>query len=168
MLTVLVLAGLDTMRGTMGYLFQHLAEHPEHRQRLIQEPELIPSAVEEVAALLHDHLRRRAEGDALPSSTAFSQLWATWSTGSYMNRDQRVSARRRVRDRPRAQQSHGLRQRSPPLPGHAFRTAELQLAVEEWLRIIPDFHVAAAEPLEERGGGAMMTLTRSAAWEVPS
>ena len=46
---------------------------------------------------------------------------------------------------------------------------ELQLAVEEWLRIIPDFHVAAAEPLEERGGGAMMTLTRlPLAWEVPS
>ena len=46
-LTVLVLAGLDTTRGQLGYLFRHLAEHPDDRHRLIAEPELIPSAVEE-------------------------------------------------------------------------------------------------------------------------
>ena len=48
MLTVLVLAGLDTTRATLGYIFRHLATHPEHRRRLVEEPELIPSAVEEV------------------------------------------------------------------------------------------------------------------------
>jgi cytochrome P450 len=47
MLTVLVLAGLDTTRATLGYLFRHLAARPDHRRRLIDEPELIPSAVEE-------------------------------------------------------------------------------------------------------------------------
>ena len=44
---MLVLAGLDTTRGQLGYLFRHLAENPEDRHRLIAEPELIPSAVEE-------------------------------------------------------------------------------------------------------------------------
>jgi len=48
MLTVLVLAGLDTTRGQLGYMFRHLAEHPDHRRMLIDQPELIPSAVEEV------------------------------------------------------------------------------------------------------------------------
>ena len=47
MLTVLVLAGLDTTRATLGYIFWHLATHPEHRRRLVDEPELIPFAVEE-------------------------------------------------------------------------------------------------------------------------
>ena len=28
MLTVLVLAGLDTTRATLGYMFRHLATHP--------------------------------------------------------------------------------------------------------------------------------------------
>ena len=64
MLTVLVLAGLDTTRAELGYMFRHLAAHPEHRRALVDDPELIPSAVEEVAAVLHDHLRRRAQGDA--------------------------------------------------------------------------------------------------------
>ncbi len=46
---------------------------------------------------------------------------------------------------------------------------ELSLAVEEWLRVIPDFHIAAEAPLSERGGGSMMTLTRlPLVWEVPS
>ena len=48
MLTVLVLAGLDTTRAELGYMFRHLAAHPEHRRALIDDPELIPSAVEEI------------------------------------------------------------------------------------------------------------------------
>ena len=47
-LTVLVLAGLDTTRAQLGYMFRHLALHPEDRRRLIEEPEIIPYAVEEV------------------------------------------------------------------------------------------------------------------------
>ncbi|HEX6388769.1 MAG TPA: cytochrome P450, partial [Solirubrobacteraceae bacterium] len=47
MLTVLVLAGLDTTRGELGYLFKHLAEHPEHRKLLIDDPSVTPLAVEE-------------------------------------------------------------------------------------------------------------------------
>jgi alkylation response protein AidB-like acyl-CoA dehydrogenase len=44
---------------------------------------------------------------------------------------------------------------------------ELQLAVEEWLRVIPDFRIATDEELSERGGGAMMTLTRlPLVWDV--
>jgi hypothetical protein len=44
---------------------------------------------------------------------------------------------------------------------------ELSLAVEEWLRVIPDFRIAADAPLSERGGGAMMTLTQlPLVWEV--
>ena len=48
MLTVLVLAGLDTTRAELGYMFRHLATHPDHRRALIDDPEIIPSAVEEV------------------------------------------------------------------------------------------------------------------------
>jgi hypothetical protein len=46
----------------------------------------------------------------------------------------------------------------------------MQLAVEEWLRVIPDFHIAAdAHDLRERGGGSMMTLIDlPLAWEVSS
>ena len=35
---------------------------------------------------------------------------------------------------------------------------EMQIGVEEWLRVIPDFELATDEELIERGGGSMMAL----------
>jgi cytochrome P450/ferredoxin len=47
MCTVLVLAGLDTTRGQLGYLFQYLAEHPDVRQQILADPSLVPACIEE-------------------------------------------------------------------------------------------------------------------------
>jgi len=44
---VLLLAGLDTVKSQLGYMFYHLATHPEDRQRIIDEPEIAAAAVEE-------------------------------------------------------------------------------------------------------------------------
>jgi len=43
----LLLAGLDTVVNTFGFVAQFLATHPEHRRRLVQHPDLVPQAVEE-------------------------------------------------------------------------------------------------------------------------
>jgi len=44
---------------------------------------------------------------------------------------------------------------------------EMALAVQEWLRVVPDFQIAGDADLVERGGGSMMTLMRlPLAWEV--
>ena len=44
---------------------------------------------------------------------------------------------------------------------------EMKIAVEEWLRVIPDFRIASEGELSERGGSSMMTLTSlPLAWEV--
>jgi hypothetical protein len=43
----------------------------------------------------------------------------------------------------------------------------MQVVVSEWLAQVPDFEVAAGEPLLERGGGAMMSLAAlPLRWEV--
>jgi cytochrome P450 len=44
---LLLIAGVDTTWSGIGSSLWHLATHPEDRMRLVQEPELIPSAVEE-------------------------------------------------------------------------------------------------------------------------
>jgi cytochrome P450 len=46
-LFLLLLAGIDTTWSTIGSALWHLARHPEDRQRLAAEPELIDTAVEE-------------------------------------------------------------------------------------------------------------------------
>ncbi|HEY1970855.1 MAG TPA: cytochrome P450 [Pseudonocardia sp.] len=53
---MLFVAGLDTVTAGLGFCFRFLAEHPEHRRQLVEHPELIPSAVEEllrVHAFIH-------------------------------------------------------------------------------------------------------------------
>jgi cytochrome P450 len=47
-LFILMLGGLHTVRGTLGFTMIALSENPDQRQRLIADPSLIPSAVEEM------------------------------------------------------------------------------------------------------------------------
>jgi cytochrome P450 len=45
---LLLLAGLDTVTATLDCMIVYLARHPERRQALVQDPALIPFAVEEL------------------------------------------------------------------------------------------------------------------------
>ncbi len=42
------IAGLDTVTDSLSCFFAFLAEHPGHRRQLVDNPEIIPSAVEEL------------------------------------------------------------------------------------------------------------------------
>jgi cytochrome P450 len=44
---LLMIAGIDTTWSAIGASLWHLAQHPEDRRRLAQEPELMPTAIEE-------------------------------------------------------------------------------------------------------------------------
>jgi cytochrome P450 len=43
-----LLAGLDTVTASVGCMVSYLAQHPEQRQRLVDDPSQIPGAVEEL------------------------------------------------------------------------------------------------------------------------
>ncbi len=45
---LMLVAGIDTTWSTIGSSLWHLAQHPEHRQQLRDEPDLWPSAIEEL------------------------------------------------------------------------------------------------------------------------
>jgi cytochrome P450 len=45
---IVMIGGLHTVTGTLGNSIIYLAEHPEQRQRLVEHPELTPTAVEEL------------------------------------------------------------------------------------------------------------------------
>ncbi len=48
MCNLLLVAGIDTTWSSIGSALWHFAQHPEHRRRLANEPELFPSAIEEM------------------------------------------------------------------------------------------------------------------------
>jgi cytochrome P450 len=43
-----LIAGLDTVTATLDCMFSFLAEHPEHRRQLVENPDVIPNAIEEL------------------------------------------------------------------------------------------------------------------------
>ncbi len=43
-----LIAGLDTVTATLDCMFAYLAQHPEQRRQLAENPDLIPSAIEEL------------------------------------------------------------------------------------------------------------------------
>lgn len=47
LLSLQLVAGIDTTWGVLGASLWHLATHPEDRKRLVEDPSLIPNAIEE-------------------------------------------------------------------------------------------------------------------------
>jgi cytochrome P450 len=45
---LLLIAGLDTVTDSLDCMMAFLAQHPEHRQQIVDDPTIIPSAVEEL------------------------------------------------------------------------------------------------------------------------
>ncbi|MGE0880401.1 MAG: cytochrome P450 [Acidimicrobiia bacterium] len=43
-----IIAGLDTVSDSLTCFFAYLAQHPEHRREIVENPAIIPSAVEEL------------------------------------------------------------------------------------------------------------------------
>jgi cytochrome P450 len=170
MLTVLVLAGLDTTRAELGYMFRHLAEHPEERQRLIDEPELIPGAVEEVlrfyAIVLGDG--RKVTRDVEFHGVQLKQGDMVYGLVAAANRDPAAYDRAGEFVLDRTRNNHmGFASGPHRCLGMHLARREMQLAVQEWLRVIPDFSIAEGAELTERGGGSMMTLTSlPLVWDV--
>jgi cytochrome P450 len=172
MLTVLVLAGLDTTRATLGYLFWHLARNPDQRRRLAAEPELIPTAVEEA---LRYYPIVMGDGRKVTRDTEFHGVQLRRGDMVYAlvagaNRDPRAYERPDEFLVDRKRNNHmGFANGPHRCLGMHLARREMQIAVQEWLRAIPDFHIATDAELRERGGGAMMTLTTlPLAWDVTS
>jgi cytochrome P450 len=172
MLTVLVLAGLDTTRAQLGYLFRHLALTPEHRHRLAAEPSLIPSAVEEslrVHTIIFGDGRKVTE-DLDFHGCPLKKGDMVYALVAGANRDPRVFARAGEFVLDRSGNHHfGFAGGPHRCLGAHLARRELQIATSEWLQLIPDFEIAPDEELIERGGGAMNALLAlPLVWRAPT
>ena len=43
-----LIAGLDTVTDSLDCFFVYLARHPDHRHQLVEQPDVLPSAIEEL------------------------------------------------------------------------------------------------------------------------
>ncbi len=153
-LGVIIMAGLDTTKSQLGYSFYHLAQYEQDRQRLLDDPSLVASFVEESLRYYTivepgRKLGRDVEFAGCPMREGDMVLLDLGSAC----RDPRVfpDADKFVIDRPNNRHVAFAPGPHRCLGSHLARQ-ELTLAIEEWHKAIPHYELANVEPLTEHGG----------------
>ncbi len=154
---MLFVAGLDTVTAALSFVFRFLAEHPGHRRQIVEEPALIPSAVEEL-------LRVHAFINAVRTVTSDLEFAGVSlkagdrvlvSTNLASNDPAEFPDPMEVRfDRPG---NRHLAFGAGPhrCAGSHLARDELTTAVAAWHRRIPDYAVAPGQTITLHAGGAM-------------
>jgi cytochrome P450 len=153
------MAGLDTVTAELGYGLRHLATHPEHRRRLVEEPELIPKAAEELlrAYSIVNTARDVAE-DTEVAGCPVRKGDVVIVSFPAAGRDDNAYENAKEVDFDRPVINHLAFGAGPHrcLGSHLARH-ELVVAYEEWHKRIPEYRLDEdAQQLEASGG--MMTL----------
>jgi cytochrome P450 len=164
-----MLAGLDTTRSALGFIFHHLAGDAELRHRLTASPELWPKAVEEFIRL---YPLVYMDGRLVTRDVDFHGLHMrkgdiVWLGLASANHDPKKFPDPRNFDIDRADLNHHLAFGAGPhrCMGMHLARHELIIAVTEWHKRIPDYELATTDQLYERG--AQLSINRlPLRWEV--
>ena len=148
-------AGLDTTRSSLGYIFYHLANHPEDRARVLADPSLWPVFIEECIRLypLVIQVGRQAQQDMDFHGLKISKGDMVWLGLASASRDPRKFENPDIFDMDRDSINHHLAFGAGPhrcLGMHLARR-ELVIALEEWHKQIPDYRMAPGAQLVDRG-----------------
>jgi cytochrome P450 len=143
-LRLLLFAGIDTTWSAIGSCLWHLATHAENRKRLVAEPHLIPTAVEEfLRAYAPATVTREVVKETQISGCRFKEGEMVLLAFPAANRDPErfPDAGRVVVDRtpnPHVAFGVGIHR----CLGARLATMEMTVALQEWLRRIPEFTLA--------------------------
>ena len=153
-MVTLTLGSLDTLKSQLGWQLWHLGTHPEDLARIVADPSLVPGAVEEfLRAFPIVSMARKVTHDVDFHGCPMKKDDMVLLTIQAATRDPRVfpNPEQVIIDRsPNRHIAFGASEHRC-LGSHLART-ELQLAIEEWVRLIPDFRVDTEEPLLAKGG----------------
>jgi cytochrome P450 len=146
-------AGTEEVTGLIGNALLLLAKHPDQRARLVENPDEIPQAIEEVLrfeTVVQHHVRtltREVEihGQVIPEGARVLLLWGS------ANRDDRKfedAGRFDIARRPRGLASFGGGTRR--CLGAPLARLEAKIALERLLPQMPDYAVAGPYEWSQR------------------
>ena len=158
--------GLDTVTSSMGFFMKYLAEHPEQRRRLADNPVMIPNAVEE---LLRRHgifnTARLAVADLDFHGTPFRERDLVMIPTALYNLDERRFPDPLAVDFDRPDKAHytfagGIHR----CLGQNFARMQLHMLLEEWLKRIPDFAIDPEGEVILQSGRANAVIELPLVW----
>ncbi len=151
---IVLIAGVDTTWSAIGSSLWHLANHPEDRRRLVDDPDAWPLAIEELLrAYSPVTMARVVTGDLEFAGCPMKAGDKVLMNFPAANRDPAAfeDADRVVLDRQLNRHvafGSGIHR----CAGSNLARMELRVALEEWLRRIPDFRMAEGADVTWAGG----------------
>lgn len=151
---LLLIAGIDTTWSAIGASLWHLARTPADRERLVAEPELVPTAVEELLrAYAPVTMARLVKEDfEYRGCPMQAEEWVLLPFPS-ANRDPRFFDRpdEVILDRqPNRHAAFGLGVHR--CAGSHLARMEIRVALEEWLAVFPSFSLADPDAVRWSAG----------------
>ncbi len=149
-----LVAGVDTTWSGIGSAMWHLATHADDRRRLVAEPELIPNAIEELLrAYSPVTMARIVAADTEVAGCPMHEGQRVLLNFPAANRDPEAFERADEVIIDRAINRHiafgvGIHR----CAGSNLARMELKVAIEEWLKRIPEFHLADDAEVTWAGG----------------
>ena len=149
-----LIAGVDTTWSSIGSSLWHLATHPADRRRLVAEPELIPTAIEELLrAYSPVTMARIVAEDVEVAGCPMKAGDRVLLNFPAANRDPDAFPDADTVIIDRAQNRHaafglGIHR----CAGSNLARMELRVAIEEWLAAIPEFRLEDGAEVTWAGG----------------
>jgi len=165
----LMFGGLDTVASSLGFAAKYLAENPDKRRELVERPELIANAVDELLRMF------------APSSTARVVTREIEFGGLTFKEDDRVYVRPILHgmderkfpnpleadwERPALERNYAAFGNGPHrCPGATLARSEMRIFLEEWLKRIPDFAVDDSQQAVYGAGMVNAVLHLPLVWD---
>jgi cytochrome P450 len=154
MAALVLIAGVDTTWSAIGSSLWHLSTHPEDRRRLVADPALMPTAIEEfLRAYAPVTMAREVTEDVEYAGCPMKAGDKVLMNFPAANRDPEAFEHPDVVQLDRAHNRHvafgsGIHR----CAGSNLARMELQVALEEWLTRIPEFSLAEGKEISWAGG----------------
>jgi len=151
---LLLVAGIDTTWSSIGSAIWHLAQHPEHRKQLIEQPELIDNAVEELLrAYSPVTMARYVAEDTQYKGCPISEGSKVLMNFPAANRDPQVFEHPDEVILDREKNPHiafgvGIHR----CAGSNLARMEMKVSIQEWLKRIPDYRLEDPDAVTWAGG----------------
>jgi len=165
---LMFMAGLDTVAAQLTYSFWHLATHADDRHRIVAEPQLIPTAIEELLRFYSFVMPgRKVLTDTVVAGCPIK-------AGQMVNLPL-VSANRDPREFEHADQVIIDREVNRHIAfgagphrclGSNLARMELRVAMEMWHERIPEYRLVAGQDLTEHGAGLLGLNSLRLEWDV--
>ncbi|WP_340315841.1 cytochrome P450 [Rhizorhabdus argentea] len=169
MLLLIFVAGLDTVANMMSFIMRHLAMHPDHRKRLIDDPAIIPHAVEEYLRRFGlSSTGRLIKEDVTYKGVTFAEDQMILVPLPLSGLDERMydEPLKIDFDRPNRADHNTFGTGPHRCPGATLARAEIAIMLEEWLARIPDFRLTPGAPHKSHSGTQTRLGELHIEWDV--